>query len=139
LNFAEILAPVGYTFYWSPVPGKSIDLSTAEKVRQHFGFGIWQQVKDKFLLAAGDKHTVGESGGEETHQMTVDEMPSHVHGMYWRNEYTLGGGGNGVTSNERGSNTLDHVGFEYMKTAGGSQPFNIMPPYEVFYLWKRIA
>lgn len=44
-----------------------------------FGFGTWERIKDTFLLAAGDVHSGGESGGEETHLLTKDEMPSHTH------------------------------------------------------------
>ena len=41
--------------------------------------GTWEQIKDSFLLAAGDIHEAGEIGGEETHTLTVEEIPSHTH------------------------------------------------------------
>lgn len=44
-----------------------------------FGFGTWEQVKDRFLLSAGDTYKAGNTGGEATHSLTVDEMPSHKH------------------------------------------------------------
>ena len=41
--------------------------------------GTWQQIKDMFVLAAGDSYTNGATGGEKTHTLTIDEMPSHGH------------------------------------------------------------
>ena len=46
--------------------------------------GQWEQVKDVFILAAGDKYTQGQTGGEATHVLTLQEMPTHNHkGFYW--------------------------------------------------------
>ena len=44
-----------------------------------FGVGTWERIEDCFLLAAGSKHSAGESGGEESVTLPVDQMPSHSH------------------------------------------------------------
>lgn len=44
-----------------------------------FGFGEWEQIKDRFLLASGDNYSLASIGGEATHSLTVEEMPSHTH------------------------------------------------------------
>ena len=41
--------------------------------------GTWEQIKDRFILAAGGSYTVGSTGGEATHTLTANEMPSHSH------------------------------------------------------------
>ena len=41
--------------------------------------GTWTQLKDKFLLGAGDTYKNGDSGGSPTHELSIDEMPSHTH------------------------------------------------------------
>lgn len=37
--------------------------------------GTWVQIKDKFLLGAGDTFTNGSTGGEVTHTLTTTEIP----------------------------------------------------------------
>lgn len=41
--------------------------------------GTWVQIQDTFLLAAGTTYTAGDTGGEATHTLTVEESPSHTH------------------------------------------------------------
>ena len=65
LNFVY---PVG-SLYWS---SNNTDPGTL------FG-GTWQQIKDMFVLAAGDSYSVNSTGGEKTHTLTIDEIPSHDH------------------------------------------------------------
>lgn len=37
-------------------------------------------LRDRFIVGAGSSYAVGSTGGEATHTLTVDEMPSHNHG-----------------------------------------------------------
>lgn len=41
--------------------------------------GTWQQLQNRFLLGAGSSYSNGATGGEATHKLTVNEMPSHQH------------------------------------------------------------
>lgn len=59
--------PVG-SYYWSEKETDPADL---------FG-GIWEAIHDKFVYAAGTR-IVGATGGEETHTLTVGELPAHTH------------------------------------------------------------
>ena len=36
-------------------------------------------LRDRFIVGAGSSYSVGAKGGEATHTLTVDEMPSHDH------------------------------------------------------------
>jgi len=36
-------------------------------------------LRGRFIVGAGSKYGVGNTGGEETHKLTVDEMPKHAH------------------------------------------------------------
>ena len=60
-------------------PIGSIYISTNTTNPSEFLGGVWAQIKDKFLLASGDIYSNGSTGGEATHTLTIDEMPSHTH------------------------------------------------------------
>ena len=117
--------------------------------------GTWERLKKVFLFAADDdQYTVGNSGGEETTTLTVDEMPSHNHGVRVRVQgYD---GWETYTSNNYGvmfqaNDTVGYHGPNYTAhsaevtndtttiDSGGSQPHNNMPPYVTAYMWKRVA
>lgn len=44
-----------------------------------FGFGTWEAIEGRFLLAADSTYTAGSTGGSATHTITTNEMPSHTH------------------------------------------------------------
>ena len=64
----DFVYPIG-SLYWSK---KSTDPGTL------FG-GTWTRVKDKFILAAGDSYTQGNTGGAATCSLTTANMPAHSH------------------------------------------------------------
>ena len=102
-----------------------------------FGFGTWELIKDTFLLGAGDVYEAGSTGGEATHQLSVEEMPSHahyevVHFSHEGSEWTINPGAKSSWWETESVN--QNTGF-----AGGNQPHNNMPPYLAVYIWKRVA
>jgi hypothetical protein len=60
-------------------PVGSIYMSVNNVSPETFMGGTWEQIKDTFLLSAGDTYTAGATGGEATHTLTVEEIPSHTH------------------------------------------------------------
>lgn len=62
--------PVG-SLYWT---------TSNENPAVTFGGGTWKQIKDRFILAAGDTYTtIDETGGAATVTLTADQIPSHKH------------------------------------------------------------
>lgn len=110
--------------------------------------GTWEQLKDRFMLAAGDTYTAGSTGGESQHTLTVDEMPKHRHSS---DDYLTGyPSGDRIGEDKRctwlNKGQADANNPETGETGpirtswvGGSQPHNNMPPYLAVYMWKRIA
>ena len=93
--------------------------------------GTWVKIEGKFLLGSSSSHVVGTTGGEETHKLTVNEMPSHGH-QVWHLGTTSGGNDGWVGTG--GSWSGRETG-----SKGGDQPHNNMPPYYTVNIWKRTA
>lgn len=99
--------------------------------------GTWEQVKDRFLLAAGDSHAAGSTGGEETHTLTKAEIPDHAHTL----KYT----GQSVTEGVNAIRLYQAASNQYNAYSGGQssdcgdQAHNNMPPYLAVYTWRRTA
>ena len=93
--------------------------------------GTWEQIKDRFLLCEGTTYKAGTTGGEATHRLTIDEMPSHNH--------TVSRGTNGssyfeLTGKEPQGNAPYNI---VTSSTGGNKAHNNMPPYLAVYVWKR--
>ena len=98
-----------------------------------FGFGTWERIKDRFLLAAGDAYAAGATGGEATVTLTVNEMPKHTHGL------KMSKGAGNYYSPPWGDGTEEATPTSVVQSAGGGQAHNNMPPYLAVYMWHRIA
>ena len=106
--------------------------------------GTWERIKDRFLLAAGTAYAGGSTGGEATHKLTAQEMPSHTHTMYVNND-----GSSSSWSPTAGEYLIKPDGVTTSKKnyqaklaqngAGLDQAHNNMPPYLAVYIWKRTA
>lgn len=122
----------------TPAIGEIYITISNENPSLKFG-GVWEQIKDVFLLASGDIYSVGSIGGEANHTLTIEEMPSHTH-TYKRHAFN-----NYDTDPETGEDvygvsnkTLNaHEGTTGL--TGGGQPHNNMPPYLAVYVWKRVS
>ncbi len=123
--------------------------------------GTWERLKDRFLLAAGDSYSPGGTGGESSHTLTVDEMPSHSHAVTVNNggahSHTVGTKENqyhtssaykwtlvrpdGTSSDANGTiaggGTHNHTASA--GNSGGGKAHNNMPPYVAVYMWKRVS
>ena len=120
--------------------------------------GEWEKLENTFLYGSGTK-TVGDTGGEETHQLTVGEIAEHDHpftGQYHKSTRIL------MTSNLTSyAQNTSAVKVQNCESADGSASWtwscltwtdagtvglngsgsahNNMPPYTVINIWKRVA
>lgn len=138
--------------FFYPVKTVYITFDNTFDPNEHFG-GTWERIRNRFLWAATENGVMGETGGEESHTLTVSEMPSHNghlsagivgtvpmgKGNYEgyinksvTNPYPGGGyrGWNVYAGNEM------HPASE---AVGGGQPHNNMPPFIQVAMWQRIA
>ena len=76
-----------------------------------------------------DFDTIGETGGEKTHTLTVSEMPAHNHSINYVYPFTAGGLGTYLPATNQSSPTGTSGGD--IKNMGGSQAHNNLQPYVV--------
>lgn len=124
-----------------------------------FGGG-WEQISGKFLLAASDEYEVGSEGGESSHSLTVQEMPTHSHiattgsgGTHThtigtaRNSKTFSGNVYSVHPDATGAETFNgttsqdgsHEHTVRVENTGNGLAHNNMPPYLTVNMWKRVS
>ena len=115
-------------------PIGSIYMSVNETDPKDLFGGTWERIKDTFLLACGDTYANGATGGEATHKLTIEEMPSHNHDVNFDQIWSWGG-----TTSLATTKGGPYGSGGYVKNAGGNQPHNNMPPYLAVYVWKRIG
>lgn len=136
-SLLDFFYPVG-TIYETT----SSDLDTTTKMNNHFG-GTWEAYGSGRVLVAKSSDTefdtIGKTGGEKTHTLTINEMPSHSHRQA---EYEGSAGGIECTTALH-LNWLDtlngnRVGLN-TATAGGGQAHNNLQPYQVVYRYRRTA
>lgn len=72
-------------------------------------------LKNRFVVGAGDNYSVGDTGGQKQVTLIIDQMPKHNHGEKVspdgsHNHYTEGAGANGLSNRKRhysGSSNVD--------------------------------
>lgn len=120
-------------------PVGSIYMSINELEPSDLFGGTWEQIKDTFLLSAGDTYQAGFTGGEATHTLTVNEMPSHGHTFRGVNDGTSVKSNYGSYPARIAADKAPNWTGYFIDNTGGSQAHNNMPPYLTVYMWKRIA
>lgn len=125
-QIVNAIYPVG-SIYISTAANNPADLFTGTQ---------WEAIQDRFLLAASTLHPAGQMDGEETHTLTINEIPSHTHAVNSTTgspvAYVPGGAGD-IGGTGKNIATRDIL------ATGGGQAHNNMPPYLAVYMWKRTA
>lgn len=128
-SIIDIVYPVGSIYM-------SVNAADPSKL---FSGTAWEKLEGRFLLGSSSTYKPGSTGGEATHTLTANEMPTHRHSIYYPN----GGGpyGDAAISYPEGSGTDKTWQAEMCKTesAGGSAAHNNMPPYLSVNMWKRTS
>lgn len=101
--------------------------------------GIWEPLQDSFLIGAGNKYSVNNPGGKTEHTLTIDEMPSHSHNFdNMPLTFAVRDTSKDNAIDPGSSGTVGKVTYT-TATAGGGDPFSIMPPYQPVFMWRRTA
>lgn len=95
-------------------------------------------LRNRFVVGAGDEYSKGEKGGEKEHQLTEDEMPSHGHSYQetnTNNEYCEDGYGTASYNTWANSGSSPNT----TGTAGNDQPHENRPPFYALAYIVRIS
>lgn len=120
----------------------------------------WARIKDLFLWGASEAHPLGETGGNATHTLTVDEMPAHTHTatleeagahthtitvfrdydgsihLQWNSSQRGGpSSGSTVLTSSAGAHTHKVT----LTSTGSGYPISILNPHTVKNVWRRVA
>lgn len=127
--------------YWNAIyPVGSIYVSTSATFNPQTTWGgTWvKTAKGRCLIGANDTYPLGSTGGEETHYLTVDEMPKHSHNTV--NKFILANDTDGSKVYfKSGTDSTVTQSARNTDAIGGSLPHNNMQPYLAVYIWERTA
>lgn len=125
-------------------PVGAIYISTSSTSPASLYGGEWERYgKGRTLVAVdetdSDFSSVGKTGGEKVHKLTVNEMPNHNHGLH------VGYYSNNI-DNRYDILFYTHPDYNkawwddkrHINAVGGDQPHNNLQPYISVYMWRRI-
>lgn len=147
----KYLDKTGLTYLWGKIKGfvnshehpvGSIYITTSSMFNPATQWGgTWEKTAaGRCLIGASSAYPLGSTGGENTHSLSVQEMPKHQHATangapIWSQS---DGYGSILANSSSGANkaNLASSGTTY---AGDSQAHNNMQPYLSVNIWKRTA
>lgn len=122
-------------------PVGSVYMSTSSANPSTFIGGTWQRyAQGRTIVGVSESEAefsyVGKTGGEKSHRLTNQEMPSHSHGF--NGNKMVGNGFGDAPANVTASGGWFQL---HSKTGseGGDQPHNNLQPYITTYIWLRTA
>jgi microcystin-dependent protein len=141
---ADLIVPIGSIMMWSGSIA-SIPLNWAICD----GNNGTPNLKDRFVVGAGNSYNVSDVGGAATHTLSVNEMPAHNHNdtVTDGTNYNCLSKIDGIhTSNGQALDNTNGNGREpnllfagYIQSKGGGAAHNNMPPYLALAYIMRIS
>lgn len=121
-------------------PVNSIYISYSHTSPASLFGGTWTRITNTFLWATDSGGTIGGTGGEKSHTLTVNEMPSHFHNGKV-NTATDGHYSGNYNEAKRYSEatTSTIIETQITNSVGGGAAHNNMPPYIQVSIWRRTA
>jgi hypothetical protein len=129
LNINAIESFKGIIVMWS---GAEVDIPSGWVLCD--GNNSTPDLRNRFIVGAGDTYAVADTGGEDEHTLTVAEMPAHTHNYekYPRDgdECPDNGGPHDIIGDKSGTQTATS------STGGGSAHENRPPYYALCFIMK---
>lgn len=120
-------------------PIGSIYISTTDTNPSTLFTGTWEKIENRFLLASGSSYQLGSTGGEATHKLTINELPSHTHNASAGQFISTSPNVTPGTVMSFDSGQYKRYSMNSTSSTGGNKAHNNMPPYLVVSIYKRIS
>lgn len=120
--------------------------------------GTWTRIESRFLWGTPSTGTIGATAGEQTHTLTVSEMPAHKHSLirprwfgiekdnadttystFYSDASIYGPSTTAVDAYKTNADYYDGSTASGILNNGGGGAHNNMPPYINVALWRRTA
>ena len=141
---ADLIVPVGSIMMWS---GSITSIPSNWAICD--GSNGTPNLRDRFIVGAGNAYAVNATGGAATHTLSVNEMPAHNHNdtVTDGTNYNVVSKIDGLwTTNGGGIDNVNALGREpnlayagYLQSSGGGAAHNNMPPYLALAYIMRIS
>lgn len=119
--------------------GSIIIRDDSQDMSSFMGF-TWEKVFAGRVLVGLDTtqtefDTIGKTGGEKKHTLTVSEIPKHMH------DYSVGNNPTTDANFSHSASAYSGINPKMLGTekAGGGNAHNNLQPYQVVAYWKRIS
>lgn len=109
-------------------------------------------LQDQFIVGAGNQYQEGNTGGNQTIALSLDQMPTHNHGVndpgHSHSTWLLRDSSTDVDDDSlpmyaRNNASVWNTGSSYtgisIQNTGGGQPFDNRPPYYALYYIMRVG
>ena len=127
--------PIGYIY-----------LSTLSINPSEIFGGVWESIKDRFLLLAGNTYTAGSTGGTSNHSHSAGSLvacydpQNYYNNALFRVKNVSGGWTlSGYFSEDREWNSGGGSAGRGIEVIGSTGSSDNMPPYIVVYGWVKVS
>lgn len=127
------------TRYGSDVTYVNTGAGGEMRITQCLGVTI-PDLSNRFLVQAGDDYSLGSTGGEKEHTLTLEEMPKHNHSISVApNQYIIDHASRGHQQIGEVDGSTGYTGGRSTDAAGGCAPHENRPPYHAVYYIMRVC
>jgi microcystin-dependent protein len=130
-------APVGCIILWSGSASAIPDGWALCDGQPHNG-RTTPDLRDRFVVGAGGAYNVGDKGGENTHTLTLAEMPSHNHSYSFTGADLKGSWDDDNYFYNQSEEYKNKTNEKYTNYTGGGQPHENRPPYYALCYIMRV-
>ena len=159
----KFLDDIGLSYFWDKIKtyvdnkaiSASVDLNLLYPIGRGFidftdtdysnwlGFTWERELVGMFPIGYNpddtDFNTIGKTGGEKTHTLTLNELPKYSKSVSWQ-QSSKEASGWGLVSNGGFLNRVVVTGGSTNTASfGNNQSHNNLPPFQVVAYWKRVA